>query len=152
MWPLWLGESARLVEACSLMDVSAFEQDLACVDDQAGHLKELMTKLDSRTVKIPKKLHLGILYALRYEKPSAATQGNVPLSIPAVKEAMKRGVVPHDSVALVDAILKYAGSDVPGPGLYGSNQDITSKLTKSFMTSVQGVSNVYSQHSHRQIR
>ena len=33
-----------------------------------------------------------------------------------------------DGVALVDAILKYAGSDVRGPGLYGSNQDITSKL------------------------
>ena len=142
-----MGELARLVEACSLMDVSAFEQDLACVDDQAGHLRELMSKLDSRTVKIPDKLRLGMLYALRYEKPSAAAQGGVPSAIPAVKEAMKRGGVPHDGVALVDAILKYAGSDVRGPGLYGSNQDITSKLMKSFMTSVQGVSNVYSQHS-----
>ena len=65
-----MGELARLVEACSLMDVSAFEQDLACVDDQAGHLRELMSKLDSRTVKIPDKLRLGMLYALRYEKPS----------------------------------------------------------------------------------
>ena len=143
-----MGELARLVEACSLMDVSAFEQDLACVDDQAGHLRELMNKLDSRTVKIPDKLRLGMLYALRYEKPSAsATQGGVPSAIPAVKEAMKRGGVPHDGVALVDAILKYAGSDVRGPGLYGSNQDMTSKLMKSFMTSVQGVSNVYSRHS-----
>jgi vacuolar protein sorting-associated protein 45 len=143
-----MGELARLVEVCSLMDVSAFEQDLACVDDQAGHLKELMSKLDSQTVKIPDKLRLGMLYALRYEKPSAGGgQGSVPSAIPAVKEAMKRGGVPQDGVALVDAILKYAGSDVRGPGLYGSNQDITSKLMKSFMTSVQGVSNVYSQHS-----
>jgi vacuolar protein sorting-associated protein 45 len=67
-----MGELARLVEACRLMDVSAFEQDLACVDDHAGHLRELMSKLDSRTVKIPDKLRLGMLYALRYEKPSAA--------------------------------------------------------------------------------
>lgn len=141
-----MGELARLVELCSLMDVSAFEQGLACADDQAGHLKELMSKLESQTVKIPDKLRLGMLYALRYEKPSAA-QGSVPSAIPAVKEAMKRGGVPPDGVALVDAILKYAGSDVRGPGLYGSNQDITSKFMKSFMTSVQGVSNVYSQHS-----
>lgn len=134
-----MGELARLVEVCSLMDVSAFEQDLACADDQAGHLKELMAKLDSATVKIPDKLRLGMLYALRYE--NAATN-----AIPAVKEAMKRGGVPLDNVALVDAILRYAGSKVRGPGLYGTNKDVTSMM-KSFMTSVQGVSNVYSQHS-----
>ncbi|KAL3798233.1 hypothetical protein ACHAW5_008314 [Stephanodiscus triporus] len=136
-----MGELARLVEVCSLMDVSAFEQDLACSDDQARHLRELMSKLDSQTVKIPDKLRLGMLYALRYE--NAAPSG----AIPAVKEAMRRGGVPPDGVGLVDAILKYAGSDVRGPGLYGTNRDITSKLMKSFMSSVQGVSNVYSQHS-----
>ena len=124
------------------MDVSAFEQDLACVDNHAEHLNELMKKLNSSSVKIPDKLRLGMLYALRYE--------NIPTSnnaIPAVKEAMKRGGVPSDSVALVDAILRYAGSKRRGPGLYGTNTDVTSKLMKSFMSSVQGVSNVYSQHS-----
>lgn len=136
-----MGELARIVEVCSLMDISAFEQDLACADDQAGHLRVLMTKLDSATVKIPDKLRLGMLYALRYEN---ATPNN---AIPAVKEAMKRGGVPPESVALVDAILRYAGSKTRGPGLYGTNKDITSKLMKSFMSSVQGVSNVYSQHS-----
>lgn len=136
-----MGELARLVEVCSLMDVSAFEQDLACADDHAGHLRELMAKLDSATVKIPDKLRLGMLYALRYENASPNN------AIPAVKEAMKRGGVPPDNVALVDAILRYAGSKARGPGLYGTNKDVTSKLMKSFMTSVQGVSNVYSQHS-----
>ena len=138
-----MGELARLVEVCSLMDVSAFEQDLACADDQAGHLKELMSKLHSPTVKIPDKLRLGMLYALRYEN---VTPNN---AIPAVKEAMKRGGVPSDNVALVDGILRYAGSRARGPGLYGTGTttDMTSKLMKSFMSSVQGVSNVYSQHS-----
>jgi vacuolar protein sorting-associated protein 45 len=136
-----MGELARLVEVCNLMDVSAFEQDLACSDDQGGHLRTLMSKLDSPIVKIPDKLRLGMLYALRYE--DAVPAG----SIPAVKEAMKRGGVPSDSIRLVDAILEYGGSSVRGPGLYGSNKDITSKLMKSFMTSVQGISNVYSQHS-----
>ena len=136
-----MGELARLVEVCNLMDVSAFEQDLACSDDQAGHLRSLMSRLDSPDVKIPDKLRLGMLYALRYE--DAVPAG----SIPAVKEAMKRGGVPTESIRLVDAILEYAGSRVRGPGLYGTNRDITTKLMKSFMTSVQGISNVYSQHS-----
>lgn len=136
-----MGELARLVEVCSLMDVSAFEQDLACSEDQAGHLRQLMTKLDSSSIKIPDKLRLGMLYALRYENSSPNN------AIGAVKEAMKRGGVPPSNVALVDAVLKYAGSAVRGPGLYGTNKDTASKLMKSFMTSVQGVSNVYSQHS-----
>ena len=136
-----MGELARLVEVCSLMDVSEFEQDLACSEDQAGHLRQLMTKLDSSSVKIPDKLRLGMLYALRYEN---ALPNN---AIDAVKEAMKRGGVPVSNVALVDAVLRYAGSKVRGPGLYGTNKDTASKLMKSFMTSVQGVNNVYSQHS-----
>ncbi|KAL3766964.1 hypothetical protein ACHAWO_010072 [Cyclotella atomus] len=136
-----MGELARLVEVCSLMDVSAFEQDLACSEDQAGHLRQLMTKLDQASIKIPDKLRLGMLYALRYENSSPKN------AISAVKEAMKRGGVPPSNVALVDAVLRYAGSSVRGPGLYGSNKDTASKLMKSFMTSVQGVSNVYSQHS-----
>jgi vacuolar protein sorting-associated protein 45 len=136
-----MGELARLVEVCSLMDVSAFEQDLACSEDQAGHLRQLMSKLQSSSIKIPDKLRLGMLYALRYE---TAAPNN---AIGAVKEAMKRGGVPPSNIALVDAILKYAGANVRGPGLYGTHKDTASKLMKSFMTSVQGVSNVYSQHS-----
>ncbi|KAL7552840.1 hypothetical protein ACHAWF_016086 [Thalassiosira exigua] len=136
-----MGELARLVDVCGLMDVSAFEQDLACADDQGGHLRRLMEKLGSPAVKVPDKLRLGMLYALRYE---TATPDN---AIPAVKEAMRRGGVPLEGVALVDAVLEYAGAAKRGPGLYGSGRDTASKLMKSFMTSVQGVSNVYSQHS-----
>jgi vacuolar protein sorting-associated protein 45 len=136
-----MGELARLVEVCSLMDVSAFEQDLACSEDQAGHLRQLMTKLDSSSIKIPDKLRLGMLYCLRYENASPNN------AISAVKEAMKRGGVPPSNVHLIDAVLRYAGASARGPGLYGTNKDTASKLMKSFMTSVQGVSNVYSQHS-----
>jgi len=121
-----MGELARLVEVCRLMDVSASEQDLACTDNP-GHLKELMAK------------RLGMLYALRYKN---AHQN----AIPAVKEAMKRGGVPPEGVRLVDAVLRYAGAAARGPGLYGTNKDVASMM-KSFMTSVQGVSNVYAQHS-----
>jgi vacuolar protein sorting-associated protein 45 len=132
-----MGELARLVEVCSLMDVSQFEQELACADDHTAHWRELMEKLDSPTIKIPDKLRLGLLYALRYE-----TSGNLHM----VQQAMKKGGVPPDMVNLVNVMLRYAGSKSRGPGLYGEQHNMMTKMTKSFMTSVQGVANVYSQH------
>mmetsp|Transcript_25106 Transcript_25106/g.30915 ORF Transcript_25106/g.30915 Transcript_25106/m.30915 type:complete len:591 (-) Transcript_25106:38-1810(-) len=133
-----MGELARLVDICSLMDVSQFEQELACADDHSIHVKELVDKLGSAHVKIPDKLRLGLLYALRYEHI-----GNMHW----IKAEMKKGGVSEQMIELMDTILKYAGSRSRGPGLYGvGTKDIMSKMTKSFMTSVQGVSNVYSQH------
>jgi vacuolar protein sorting-associated protein 45 len=132
-----MGELARLVEVCSLMDVSQFEQELACADDHTAHWRELMDKLDSPTIKMPDKLRLGLLYALRYE-----TSGNLHM----VQQAMKKGGVPSDMVDLIGVMLRYGGTKSRGPGLYGDGTDIMSKMTKSFMTSVQGVANVYAQH------
>ena len=132
-----MGELARLVDVCSLMDISQFEQELACTDDHGSHIRELFDKLANPNVQTPDKLRLGLLYALRYEQT-----GNVNM----VKQRMAQGGVPSDMVQLVDIMLRYAGSKVRGPGLYGTNGDIMSKMTKSFMTSVQGVSNVYAQH------
>mmetsp|Transcript_32913 Transcript_32913/g.79619 ORF Transcript_32913/g.79619 Transcript_32913/m.79619 type:complete len:581 (-) Transcript_32913:53-1795(-) len=132
-----MGELARLVDVCSLMDVSQFEQELACADDHTAHWRELMEKLGSPRVKIPDKLRLGLLYALRYE-----TSGNLHM----VQQAMKKGGVPPDMVELINVMLRYAGTKSRGPGLYGENHTALAKMTKSFMTSVQGVSNVYAQH------
>jgi vacuolar protein sorting-associated protein 45 len=133
-----MGELARLVEVCGLMDVSQFEQELACSDDHSIHYKELLDKLASIHIKIPDKLRLGLLYALRYER-----SGNLNR----IKVEMKRGGVPDHMVDLIDSILQFGGTDSRGPGLFGLGpKDIMSKMTKSFMTNVQGVSNVYSQH------
>lgn len=85
---------------------------------------------------MPDKLRLGLLYALRYEQT-----GNVAM----VKGHMAQGGVSPEKVALVDKILRYAGTQSRGPGLYGK-RDAFSQMTKSLMTSVQGVSNVYCQH------
>lgn len=132
-----MGELARLVEVCNLMDVSQFEQELACADDHTAHWRELMEKLESPNVKVPDKLRLGLLYALRYE-----TSGNLHM----VQQAMKKGGVPPNMVNLINVMLRYGGTKSRGPGLYGEDQHTFAKMTKSFMTSVQGVANVYSQH------
>lgn len=135
-----MGELARLVDVCSLMDVSQFEQELACADNDhhSNHLRELLDKLASPVIKIPDKLRLGLLYALRYE-----TLGNLHR----VRTAMTKGGVPPDMLELMDSMLRYGGSQQRAPGLFeGDNQNLMSKMTRSLMTSVQGVSNVYSQH------
>lgn len=132
-----MGELARLVEVCSLMDVSQFEQQLACSDDHTTHWRELLEKLQSHTIKIADKLRLGLLFALRYE-----VSGNLHM----VQQAMSKGGVPADLVNLVPVMLRYGGAKSRGPGLYGDHVNLVSKMTKSFMTSVQGVENVYAQH------
>lgn len=131
-----MGELARLVEVCSLMDVSQFEQELACSDDHNAHWRELLEKLESKSIKIPDKLRLGLLYALRYE---------VSANLHMLKSAMTKGGVPGDMVSLIDVMLRYAGTKSRGPGLYGDHS-LMGKMTKNFMSSVQGVENVYAQH------
>ena len=131
-----MGELARLVDICSLMDVSAFEQELACSDSHSEHVRELMEKLANPSIKSPDKVRLGLLYALRYEHV-----GNLSI----MKGHMARGGVTPEKIGLIDTMLRYAGSASRSPGLYGK-RDTFSKFAKNVMTSVQGVSNVYSQH------
>jgi vacuolar protein sorting-associated protein 45 len=63
-----------------------------------------------------------------------------------VQSAMGKGGVPPDMVDLVKIMLRYGGVKSRGPGLYGDDHNLMSKMTKNFMTSVQGIQNVYSQH------
>ena len=136
-----MGELARLVDVCALLDVSQFEQELACADDHSMHVRELKEKLASSNVKIPDKLRLGLLYAIRYEN-----SGNISN----IKQLMIKGGVSSDMVDLVDVILHYGGTRGKGSQSNGGNllgnQNVLSKMTKSILTSVQGVANVYSQH------
>jgi vacuolar protein sorting-associated protein 45 len=130
-----MGELARLVQVCSLMDVSQLEQELACAEDHQTHWRELLQKLSSPTIKVPDKLRLGLLYALRYE-----VSGNLHM----LQSAMSKGGVPPDMVNLVSVMLRYAGRQSRGPGLFASN--LMTKIATSLISSVQGVENVYTQH------
>lgn len=133
-----MGELARLVDVCALLDVSQFEQELACADDHSMHIRELMEKLSSPSVKIPDKLRLGLLYALRYESSG---------HIQNVKKQMLQGGVSQDMVDLVDVILEYGGASMRNNAInFKEKHSVLTKMTKSILTSVQGVANVYSQH------
>lgn len=62
-----MSELARIIDECSLMMVSQFEQDLACSDDQSSHYRTLLENLQNPNLKAADKLRLSLLYILRYE-------------------------------------------------------------------------------------
>ena len=158
-----MSELARLVETCSLLDVSQLEQELASNhptslsstasgggDDHSSHWRQVLEKLNSPTIKVPDKLRLGLLYALRYE-----SLGNLHM----LQSAMIKGGVPTDMVqSLVPTLLRYGGRKSRGPGLFGHHQEQYSSqpnvMTKMITTAwsgvvaggVAGVDNVYAQH------
>jgi vacuolar protein sorting-associated protein 45 len=133
-----MGELARLVESCRLFDVSVLEQNLACHDDHSAHWRDLMGKLNDPGIKVPDKLRLGMLYALRYENSA---------NLHMLLQAMSKGGVPPHSISLVKSLLRYGGSKSRGPGLFhNGGGDIMSRVTKNIVGAVQGIDNVYSQH------
>ncbi|CAM9217961.1 unnamed protein product [Choristocarpus tenellus] len=131
-----LSELARLVDVYHLLDVSQFEQELACADDHTAHYRELMDKLSNARIKAPDKLRLAMLYALRYEDT-----GNLR----SVKARLIDCGITPEKVDLLDALLQYAGISQRGPGLYKQG-NLISKIGKTITTTLQGVENVYSQH------
>lgn len=135
-----MGELARLVQVCSLMDVSQLEQSLACSDDHSAHWREVLQRFQSPDVKIPDKLRLGLLYALRYE-----ASANMHM----LQQAMTKGGVSSEQVALVGTLLRYGGNLQRSPGgLYYAdrNDNIVARMTKNIVGAVAGVDNVYAQH------
>ena len=133
-----ISELSRLVDICGLMDVSQLEQEIACHDNRSGQWAELFEALTNPGIKGPDKLRLAMLYCLRYEGST-----NMDRMKAALDDA---GVLP-DKIALLDAVLEYAGKRVRWPGLFGANKSTFSKISKSLKTSLEGVENVYSQHN-----
>ncbi|KAJ8614424.1 hypothetical protein CTAYLR_000753 [Chrysophaeum taylorii] len=132
-----ISELSRLVDVCALMDVSQLEQDMACNDDRSAQWREMMEKLMAREIKVPDKLRLALLYCLRYEGSA---------NVERIKVSLEDARVAPEKILLVDAILRYGGRAVRGPGLFGSERSLMAKMTQSLKTSLEGVENVYAQH------
>jgi vacuolar protein sorting-associated protein 45 len=79
---------------------------------------------------------LALLYIIRYESYNESAE---------LKNAlMDLGVKPND-VALLDAMVQYAGEARRAPGLF-STGSLIAKIGKTFTTSLTGIENVYTQH------
>ena len=130
-----ISELSRLVDVCQLLDISQLEQEIACSSDRSGHKQELFGRIRSPKVKSADKLRLALLYLLRYESYDETRE---------IKQLLSERGLSAPQVALLDAVLDYAGESRRAPGLF-SGGGLMSKLTKS-LTSLQGVQNVYTQH------
>lgn len=131
-----MGELARLTDKNALLDVSKLEQEIACNSDHSTHKADLFEMFDNPKVGSMDKLRLALLYIIRYE-----SQGELP----EIKAALNqlRGLPPQ-RIALIDAIIQYAGEQRRAPGLFGTG--VISLLQKTVKSAISGVENVYTQH------
>ena len=137
-----MSELARLVDEHKLLDMSALEQELACASDHTNHLSELRERLQpgSSVSKID-AVRLSLLYALRYENHSSN-------QIRSIKSALRTKGVLDTDIALIDAMIGYAGSSQRGGDLFGDKTyGMLSKSIRSGVRAIKGVSNVYTQHN-----
>lgn len=132
-----MGELSRLIEVQDLMNVSQFEQELACSDERNSHYKELLEKLSSGQIRPMNKARLAMLYALRYETHSSSQIG-------VVKSELRNAGVPNGKVQLLDIILSYGGAQTRAGDLYGDRG--LKKYMRAMTQGLQGVPNVYAQH------
>ena len=129
-----MSELARLTDVCHLLDISALEQEISCNSDHNTHRAELFEKIASPNVQKADKLRLALLYVIKYEQYDELAN---------IKGALVENGV--ERVSLLDAMLQYAGEARRAPGLF-SQGGILGKLSKSIVSSVHGVENVYTQH------
>ncbi len=133
-----IGELSRLVEEKTLLEVSELEQSLACNENHGADLKSLQKLLESPSVPEDSKIRLVLLYALRYERlPSN--------SITTLIDLLAKSNVAERNIALIAAILSFAGADVRQDDLF-SNQSFLSR-GKGVFKGLKGVENVYTQHT-----
>eukprot|EP00607_Mallomonas_marina_P010321 CAMPEP_0182419884 /NCGR_PEP_ID=MMETSP1167-20130531/4229_1 /TAXON_ID=2988 /ORGANISM="Mallomonas Sp, Strain CCMP3275" /LENGTH=562 /DNA_ID=CAMNT_0024595025 /DNA_START=86 /DNA_END=1774 /DNA_ORIENTATION=+ len=131
-----MGELARLVDKCMLLEVSKLEQEISCSSDHSTHKAELFEIFANPKIHVGDKLRLALLYVIRYEKENEIKEIKTALSmLPGLSS---------ERIELVDAILSYAGEHKRAPGLFGSG--VMSLLQRTVKSAISGVENVYTQH------
>ncbi|KAI4207356.1 MAG: hypothetical protein LQ346_000606 [Caloplaca aetnensis] len=142
-----VGELSRRVGMDGLLDVSELEQSLACNDSHAADLKNLQRLISSPQLHPDNKLRLVTLYTLRYERhPSNA----LPMLLDLLSAA---GNLPPERVNLVVKLLAYHHSLQTAPPS-GGFSDLFESVSifsgaRDRFRALQGVENVYTQHSPR---
>ncbi|KXS13498.1 Sec1-like protein [Gonapodya prolifera JEL478] len=132
-----VGELSRLVERGRLLEVGELEQNLAATENHAQDLRTLQQILENPTVSEDNKVRLVILYALRYEKSA----GNATQQL---LEQLARNKVPNKKIALVNAMLTFAGADSRQSDIF-HNDSLLAK-SRTLFKGLKGVDNVYTQH------
>ncbi|KAL9015020.1 MAG: hypothetical protein Q9173_000352 [Seirophora scorigena] len=142
-----VGELSRRVGTHGLLDASELEQSLACNDNHTSDLKNLQRLVSSPQLHPDNKLRLVALYSLRYERH----QSN---SLPMLLDLLSAvGDIPPQRVDLIAKLLAYHHS-LQAPPTSGGFSDLFESASifsgaRDRFRGVQGVENVYTQHSPR---
>lgn len=129
-------EMSKIVGERRLMLVSEREQDLACNGGQVAAFEAVTNLLNNESVSDIDRLHLVMLYALRYEKESPVQLMQLFNKLASQSPKYKPG--------LVQFLLKQAGVDKRAGDLYG-NRDLLN-IARNMARGLKGVENVYTQH------
>jgi hypothetical protein len=129
-------ELSRLVETNGLLKASQLEQELACSENRQDHYRQLVDMIRGDEITNMERLRLVLLYSLRYEHDNSVGQLK--------KEISKKGIGP-EQIALVDQLLRYAGSHVRSGDLF-QNKSVFAQARSVLANSFKGVENVYTQH------
>ncbi|RKF73055.1 Vacuolar protein sorting-associated protein 45 [Golovinomyces cichoracearum] len=143
-----VGELNRKVSSENLLEVSEVEQSLACNDNHAADLKNVQRLIQLSNVTSEAKIRLVALYALRYEK-------NPMNSLPALVDLLvAAGNVPRNRIDIIPKLLTYQSSLQQAQVSTGSISNILESTgifsgARDRIKGLQGVENVYTQHSPR---
>ncbi|KAL3592520.1 hypothetical protein D5086_011160 [Populus alba] len=129
-------EMSKIVGERRLMLISEREQDLACNGGQVAAFEAVTNLLNNESVSDIDRLHLVMLYALRYEKESPVQLMQLFNKLASQSPKYKPG--------LVQFLLKQAGVDKRTGDLYG-NRDLLN-IARNMARGLKGVENVYTQH------
>ncbi|TIC63438.1 Sec1-like protein [Wallemia mellicola] len=133
-----IGELSRLVDEKKLLQVSELEQSLASNESHSSDLRAVREMIDSPDIPQESKVRIAILYALRYQKLASN-------AITAVVGQLLQQGVPQHRVALIYVMLNLAGADKRQDDLF-MNDNFFSR-GRSALKGLQGVENVYTQHT-----
>jgi len=133
-----MGELSRVVDNRALLDVSEVEQDLANRENHSEHLRKVKAALDDPRIAQSDKLRIVILYALRYENHSSNETSSLVDKLGQLK-------IEKEKLALIPAMLKYAGSNARGADVF-MNKTLVKSIAKTLKRGIRGVENIYTEH------
>jgi len=133
-----MGELSRVIDTRALLDTSEVEQEMANQSNHSDHVKRVKIYLEDPRFSKMDKLRIVMLYALRYETNSSNELSNF------IEKLFQAGL-DKDTIALVNALMKYAGSSARSGDLFLKN-NLFKFFKKNLTRGIKGVENIYTEH------
>ena len=132
-----MDEISKYIRAHKMMEIGKLEQELACHSDHASAVRQVYDALDMPDLPPKDKLHLAMLYVLRYEAEADLAE---------LHARLVRGGVAPDDAAKVALLLKYSNARNRGVDLYG-NSTLLSRATSFVKRGIRGVQSIFQEHT-----